>query len=706
MNVVDDNFLYLNADNVWPGFQWEGLELREGGALQLFSLPLLEDILPERIASLPAPDGPAGVAVDDFGAIYFSDPNANRVLRIIPIATGAAIPITFTTQDEESIQLNTPRGLLLQRQHSLIVVDSGAHRLLVFDPSSLRLLETWGRTGAAGPDPGLFDTPTAISGDGDGDVYVLDEGNRRVQKFRANGSVISEFWETMQGVGLLSRPADIAVNEVDGATRVYVLDTTERRVFVFDGEGNAVRDHRDQLVVVSLESSQQPMGMVAAGQALYLGDNGDRRVITYKWKEGSLVFAGQAIGYSGPVAGLASDGRGNLLVHTGATQPEIPDDALAPVRLALDKGYRGAGILWSDAVRAGDAQSGWRRLRAQAGSLASTSHLRFSFHTSNNETQPPTVDPVNGQFFPSPWQSLPIDVTEMYIGGEPSRFLRIGAQFLGDGLSTPSLTQMRVDFDQRSYLRYLPPVYREEPESGEFLSRFLGLFESFFSEIEAKIANLSALFDPLAAPREFFPWLAGWLALPLRQELVRRKDESDADYETRKALLNLEFFKTAVQLYPQRGTLPAIDAMLRAWLRGELLENDPPLLHLTDMQPLHSDAASFFQLAPEDDEDRVAGETYARVGVATFLGAGPPFFFIADLTLDQKIRELHHPAGIEIFERAARQLLDGEKPAHTFYQLRLSAEALSMRLAPENYADWRPGEIYAQIGETTLLWDE
>ncbi len=67
----------------WPGFQWEGLELREDGALQLFSLPLLEDILPERVPSLPAPDGPAGIAVDDFGTIYFRDPNAHRVLRII-----------------------------------------------------------------------------------------------------------------------------------------------------------------------------------------------------------------------------------------------------------------------------------------------------------------------------------------------------------------------------------------------------------------------------------------------------------------------------------------------------------------------------------------------------------------------------------------------------------------------------------------------
>jgi hypothetical protein len=29
-----------------------------------------------------------------------------------------------------------------------------------------------------------------------------------------------------------------------------------------------------------------------------------------------------------------------------------------------------------------------------------------------------------------------------------------------------------------------------------------------------------------------------------------------------------------------------------------------------------------------------------------------------------------------------------------------------MQLAPENSAARKPGEIYAQVGETTLLWDE
>jgi hypothetical protein len=152
--------------------------------------------------------------------------------------------------------------------------------------------------------------------------------------------------------------------------------------------------------------------------------------------------------------------------------------------------------------------------------------------------------------------------------------------------------------------------------------------------------------------------------------------------------------------------LPGLEALLRAWLKDELLETDPPLLILTDLTSVYNDVDTIFQLAPEKDEDKKPGEIYAQAGVNTVLGEGLPFFFIADLVPDPTIRELHHPTGIEAFERAARFLLDSEKPAHTFYQLRLRAQGLTMQLAPENSAARKPGEIYAQVGETTLLWDE
>ena len=53
-------------------------------------------------------------------------------------------------------------------------------------------------------------------------------------------------------------------------------------------------------------------------------------------------------------------------------------------------------------------------------------------------------------------------------------------------------------------------------------------------------------------------------------------------------------------------------------------------------------------------------------------------------------------------QRAARALLDAEKPGHTYYQLRVRAS--TMQLAAEGeHPD--PSKSYAQIGDTTLLWD-
>jgi phage tail-like protein len=119
------------------------------------------------------------------------------------------------------------------------------------------------------------------------------------------------------------------------------------------------------------------------------------------------------------------------------------------------------------------------------------------------------------------------------------------------------------------------------------LLRFLTLFESFFSEAEDKISHLSALFDPLAVPKEMLPWLASWLALPLRNDWIRRDAETEADYEIRKTERNRQFLKTAISWLPRRGTLPGMKALLRAWLKDEL-DPDPSSLILTDLKSAYS----------------------------------------------------------------------------------------------------------------------
>src|ERR1041384_1794046 len=74
-----NNFFFLNRESRWPGFQRYGLELNDGGVLFLPPLPLSSGILPDAVKTAQTPDGPAGLAVDCFGSVYFSDPKNNRV---------------------------------------------------------------------------------------------------------------------------------------------------------------------------------------------------------------------------------------------------------------------------------------------------------------------------------------------------------------------------------------------------------------------------------------------------------------------------------------------------------------------------------------------------------------------------------------------------------------------------------------------------
>lgn len=189
----------------------------------------------------------------------------------------------------------------------------------------------------------------------------------------------------------------------------------------------------------------------------------------------------------------------------------------------------------------------------------------------------------------------------------------------------------------------------------------------------------------------FLSDLTSWIALPLRTDLVQYQSTSPADYDVGTTKWNRIFFRAALPLLAQRGTLPGLDALLRAWLKGDLLEATPRLIVLTDLTPARNDVDAILQL-----------DQAATLDVDTVLGAGPPFFFIADIIADPAVPALRTPIGLDAMQRAARALLDAEKPGHTYYQLRVRAS--TMQLAAEGeHPD--PSKSYAQIGDTTLLWD-
>jgi hypothetical protein len=236
------------------------------------------------------------------------------------------------------------------------------------------------------------------------------------------------------------------------------------------------------------------------------------------------------------------------------------------------------------------------------------------------------------------------------------------------------------------------------------------------SEIVLHAGGLPDLFNPELTPppqfarrlhldeyrvesdSSFLSFLASWIGLPLRDELIPRAGETDlhgqlrpdnAWYERRKARWNRHLIRTAVSIYPRRGTRAGVEGMLRAWLKDDLLEDR---VIVTDLSRTHTDIDAVFQLGVR-----------ATLGVDTVLGEGPPFFFLVDLTPDPTVRGLRNPAGIDVFLREAQYILETETPAHTYYELRVRVS--TMQLAPPIGSE-RAGEIYAQLGETTQFWDK
>jgi outer membrane protein assembly factor BamB len=134
--------------------------------------------------------------------------------------------------------LNTPLSAAVAPNGDVYVVDGFNDRIQIYSPDG-NLVENWGELGTG---PGQFQFHTmevfvfgAVDFDADGNIYVFDSINNRVQKFDSDRNFITEWGSEGSGNGQFDRPVGLvdAVNEL-----VYVLDYRNNRVQVFDLEGN------------------------------------------------------------------------------------------------------------------------------------------------------------------------------------------------------------------------------------------------------------------------------------------------------------------------------------------------------------------------------------------------------------------------------------------------------------------------------------
>ncbi len=168
-----------------------------------------------------------GLAMDDNDRLFVSDPGLHHIL---------VFDATHKAEDVITEGMVEPGGMTIDKENRLLyVADVALDQILVYDADSFKLLRKIGTTGHNHEltTPGDFAKPTAVAVDQDGNLYVCDTMNNRIEIFDADGKFVSTFGKAGDGPGYFARPKGVAIDS-DG--HIWVADGMQDRVQVFNQE--------------------------------------------------------------------------------------------------------------------------------------------------------------------------------------------------------------------------------------------------------------------------------------------------------------------------------------------------------------------------------------------------------------------------------------------------------------------------------------
>jgi DNA-binding beta-propeller fold protein YncE len=213
----------------------------------------------------------------DLKLIWERDPKTERIITrfqsLRGLGTEDSISFSFAGRTRTFYVLNIPNNNIRQFQKRVKALpatpDTPPVQLGSLGEAVVSMFE-----GGKGTEDGEFDSPTGIAVDGNGNVFVADSGNGRIQKFSSTGAFLTTIGSKSSGHEQLSAPSGIAV---DPAGNIYVAEAGNHRVqklsrdatFIAEWKGPDVGFYGPRRIAIGPDES------------IYIVDQGRTRIVKF-----------------------------------------------------------------------------------------------------------------------------------------------------------------------------------------------------------------------------------------------------------------------------------------------------------------------------------------------------------------------------------------------------------------------------------------